>query len=124
MIQLHPTTRMKISLLTAVAGIAILALHLPEAAGKGPMHKPKPTPTPEKINASGAKITKVGGDSIMIEYSKTSTSYKMTGETQITIDGKRAGSADLRAGMHVETGASTLNPSLLLSIRATTDPKH
>lgn len=121
---LNPTTKMKTFLLIAVAAIFALSLHPLEAAGKGgskgTQHKAKPTPVPEKINASAAKITKVGGDSITIEYSKTSTSYKMSSETQVSIDGKRAGSADLRAGMHVEIGASSLHPSLLLSIQATT----
>ena len=126
---LNPTTNMKTLLLTAIAAIFALSLHPLEAAGskgssKGMQHKAKPTPVPEKINASAAKITKVGGDSITIEYSKTSTSYKMSNETQISVDGKRAGSADLRAGMHVEIGTSSLHPNLLLSVQATTPPKN
>lgn len=126
--RLNPTTNMKTFLLIATASIFTLSLIPMDASGakgaKGPMHKPKPTPVPEKINASGAKITKVGGDSITIEYSKTSTTYKMTNETQININGKRGGSADLKPGMLVEIGKSDLKPGVLLSIQATTPPTH
>ena len=118
---------MKTFLLTAITAIFALSLHPLEAAtkgSKGMQHKPKPTPVPEKINASASKITKVGGDSITIEYSKTDTTYKMSSETQISVDGKRARSADLKPGMHVEIGTSSLHPNLLLSIQATSAPKN
>ena len=119
----HPNPKMKRFLLSAIAAVFALSLLLPGTVsakgGKGMTPKPKPTPVPEKINAKGAKIAKVGGNSITIEYSKTSTDYKMTNETRITIDGKHAGSADLRPGMHVEVDASALNPTVLLSLSAT-----
>ena len=123
---LNSAITMKSFLLIAIAAIFTLSLLPLEAAtkGKGTMHKPKPTPVPEKINASGAKITKVGGNSITIEYSKTSTTYTMSGETQITVDGKHAGTGDLRPGMLVEIGKSDLKPGMLFSIQATTPPKH
>ncbi len=118
---------MKRFFLSAIAAVFALSLLLPgtvSAKGsKGMTHKPKPTPVPEKINAKGATIAKVGGNAITIEYSKTSTDYKMTNETRITIDGKPAGSADLRPGMRVEVGASTLNPTTLLTLAATSVPK-
>ena len=113
---------------TAVAAALALLLMSPDAAsakgGKSMKPNHKPTPVPEKVNASGSKITKVGGDSVTIEYSKTSTTYRMSNETQISIDGNRARSTDLRPGMHAEIGASTLNPGLLLSIKASSATKH
>ena len=116
---------MKRFLLSAIAAILTLSLLSPgTASAKGiKLPKPKPTPVPEKVNASGAKIAKVGGNSITIEYSKKSTDYKLTNETRITIDGKHAGSGDLRPGMHVEVDASALNPTVLLSLSATSVQK-
>lgn len=111
-----------------VATLAILLIS-PETAcakgGKGMALKPskKPTPVPEKVNASGAKITKVGGNSITVEYSKTSTTYTMSNETRVTIDGNRSRPADLKPGMHAEVDASKISPTLLLSITAHTDTK-
>lgn len=112
---------MKLFLLSAFATILALSVLSPGTASAKGTRTPKlkPTPVPEKINAKGAKIAKVGGNSITIAYSKTSTDYKMTNETRINIDGKRAGSADLRPGMHVEVDVSALNPTVLLSLSAT-----
>ena len=112
-----------------VATLAIL-LTSPETAsakgGKGMALKPSkhPTPVPEKVNASGAKITKVGGNSITVEYSKTSTTYTMSNETLVTIDGNRSRPADLKPGMHAEVTASNLTRGLLLSIQASSNSKH
>ncbi len=109
---------------TAIVATLAIALISPDAASaKGLKPSKKPKPTPEKVNASGTTITKVSGDSITFEYSKTSTTYKMTNETQISIDGNRARSTDLRPGMHAEVDASKINPSLILSIKASSVPK-
>ena len=125
MIPLNPNPTMKPFLFPVIAAILAVSFLSPgTASAKGTKTpKLKPTPVPEKINAKGAKIAKVGGNSITIEYSKTSTDYKMTNETRITIDGKHAGSADLRPGMHVEVDASALNPTVLLSLSATSVQK-
>jgi len=118
---LNRATNMKAFLLIAAAAIFALALHPTDAAAKGvKLPKAKPTPVPEKVNASGAKITKAGGDSVTIEYSKTTTTYKVNNETQITVDGKHGGSGDLKPGMHAEISVSSIHPNLLLSIQATT----
>lgn len=106
-----------------VATLALLLISQDAASAKGLKPSKKPKPTPEKVNASGSTITKVGGDSITIEYSKTSTTYKMTNETQISIDGNRARSTELKPGMHAEVDASKINPILLLSIKASSTPK-
>ncbi len=110
---------------TAIAVVFAFALISPiTASAKGVrLTKPKPTPVPEKVNASGAKIAKLSGDSITIEYSKTSTTYKMSNETLISIDGNRARSTELRPGMHAEVDASKINTGLLLSIKASAIPK-
>ncbi len=110
---------------TAIAATFCILLTSPDAASAkgGTTGKPKAKHVPEKVNASGSKISTVSGDSITIEYSKTSTTYKMSNETQISIDGKRARSTELRPGMHAEVGVSTLSPTLLLSIRASSIPK-
>jgi hypothetical protein len=119
---------MKPFLFAAIVAFLTLSVLRPDPAeaaktGKGKLPKAKPTPVPEKVNASGSKIAKVGGDSITIEYSKTSTTYKMSAETLITIDGNKARSTDLRPGMHAEISPSAINPGLLLSIKATSVPK-
>ena len=82
------------------------------------MQKPKPTPVPEKVNASGGKIAAVAGDTIVVQYSKTNETFKMTQETNITLNGQRIGSGALKAGMHVEVDSSKINPGLALSIQA------
>ena len=105
-------------LTTVVATLALLLFSPDAASAKGFKPRHKPTPVPEKVNASGSTISKIGGDSITIEYSKTSTTYKMSNETQITIDGQRARSTDLKPGMHAEVGVSKITPTLLLSIAA------
>lgn len=115
---------MKPFLFVAIVAILTFSILAPESAsakGKAPKHKP--TPVPEKINASGASIKTVSGDSITIDYSKTSTTYKMSSETNISIDDRRARSSELRPGMHAEITASSINPNLLLSIRAHAVPK-
>ena len=114
---------MKPALLVIILAILTISVLSPDsfAASKG--KKPKATPTPEKVNASGSKITTVSGDSITIEYSKTSTTYKMSNETLIEVDGKRARSSELKPGMKVEVDSSKINPTLLLSIKASTPPK-
>ena len=109
--------------LAIVVTLAVSVFSPDSASAKGKTPKAKPTPVPEKVNASGAKITTVAGDSITIEYSKTSTTYKMSNETSITIDDKRARSTDLKPGMHAEVTASSINPNLLLSISAHAVPK-
>lgn len=115
---------MKPSLFVAIVAILTFLVLSPDVTfAKGRMPKHKPTPVPEKVNASGAKIESVAGNTIKIEYSKTSTTYKMTQETQISIDGKRARSTDLKPGMHAEVTASSINPNLLLSISAHAVPK-
>jgi len=113
---------MKLFLLVAILIFSILS-PASAAAKVKPLPKAKPTPAPEKVNASGAKIKTVSGDSLTVEYSKTSTTYKMTGETLITIDDRKSRSTDLKPGMHVEVDASKINPTLLLSIKAHSIPK-
>ena len=115
---------MKPLLFVAIVAVLTFSVLSPEVTfAKGSLPKHKPTPVPEKVNASGASIKTVSGDSVTIEYSKTSTTYKMSQETQIAIDGKRARSNELKPGMHAEVTASSINPNLLLSISAHAVPK-
>lgn len=120
---------MKPLLLVAIAAALTLSLLSPDAfaakgGGKGTkVPKAKPTPVPEKVNASGPKISKVSGDSITIESSKTSATYKMSNETQISIDGKRVRPTDLRPGMRAEVLVSNIHPNVLISIQASAVPK-
>lgn len=95
----------------------------PAAAKSTKGQKAKPTPVPAKVDASGAKIESVSGDTIKIKYSKTSTTYKVSGETLITVDERRVRSTELKPGMHAEVTASTLRPNLLLTISARSIPK-
>ena len=117
---------MKPILLIAIAAAFTLSLLSPDAfaakggsKGNSKLPKAHPTPVPEKVNASGPKISKVAGDSITIESSKTSMTYKMSNDTQISIDGSRMRPTDLRPGMHAEVLVSNLHPNLLISIQAT-----
>ena len=121
---------MKPLLLIAIAATLTLSFLSPDAfaakggsKGTGKIPKAKPTPVPEKVNASGPKISKVSGDSITIDSSKTSVTYKMSNETQISIDGKRVRSTDLRPGMRAEVLVSNIHPNLLISIQASAVPK-
>ncbi len=115
---------MKQFLFVVIVAILTFSILSPDnASAKSKLPKGKPTPVPEKVNASGAVIKSVGGDSITIEYSKTSTTYKMSGETNITVDDRRVRSSELKPGMHAEIAASSINPTLLLSISAHAVPK-
>ena len=109
-----------IAIVTTLA-ISVFSPDVASAKGKSP--KAKATPVPEKSKAFSA-IKSVSGDTITIEHSKTSTSYKMSNQTQITVDGLRATSASLKPGMHVEVTASSINPTLLLSIAAAKPSKN
>lgn len=109
---------MKSFLFVTFVAVLTFSILSPEVSAKGKKPKHKPTPVPEKINASGSIIQSVSGDSITIDYSKKSTTYKMSGETSISIDDRRARSSELKPGMHAEITASSINPGLLLSIRA------
>lgn len=111
-------------LLAILATLAFSVLPQDAAAAKGGKgKKAKPTPVPEKSKAF-AEIKSVSGDTITIEHSKTTTKYKMSGETQIQIDGNRASAANLKPGMHVEVTPSSINPSVLRSVAATTPSKN
>jgi hypothetical protein len=111
-------------LLAAIASLA-LATFAPDAVaakGGGRTKKAKPTPVPEKSKAF-SEIKSVAGDTITIEHSKTTTTYKMSNETQIRVDGQSVRSTSLKPGMHVEVTPSSINPSVLRSIAATTPSK-
>lgn len=113
-------------LLTIVASLAF-SLFLPHAdaakGGKGgKMKKLHPTPVPEKTKAY-SEIKSVSGDTITVEHSKTATTYKMSNETQIQVDGQRARATDLKPGMHVEVTPGSINPTILRSVAATTPTK-
>ena len=110
-------------LLAIVATLAFSVLSPDPASAKGKLPKGKPTPVPEKSKAF-SEIKSVSGDTITIEHSKTTTKYKMSNETQIQIDGNRATAANLKPGMHVEVTPSTINPTVLRSVAATTPPKN
>lgn len=110
-------------LLTIAVAFALSALSPHSAFAKGgKMKKPHPTPVPEKSKAF-SEIKSVSDNRITIEHSKTTTTYLMSNETQIRVDGKSVRSASLKPGMHVEVTPSSINPTLLLSVAATTPPK-
>ena len=73
-----------------------------------------------KVDASGAKITAVSADSITLQSAKVNHTYKITASTQIRVDGRKAGAADLKKGMHVNVTASQLDPGIAMAIEATT----
>ena len=102
---------------TLSIALPLLAASSVLAKGKG-MQKPKPTPVPEKVNASGGKIITVAGDTIAVQYSKTTQTFKMSRETNITLNGQRVGAQALKSGMHVEVDASKIDPGLALSVQA------
>jgi len=106
----------------AVTGIAPFTASATAANSKR-LKKAKPTPEPEKSKAF-SEIKSVSGDSITVTHSKTNTTYKMSNETQIRVDGKSVRAAGLKPGMHVEVTASGINPTLLLSVAATTPSKN
>jgi carbon monoxide dehydrogenase subunit G len=114
---------MKTSLITVIAVSLALSLLAPgTASAKFP--KLKPTPEPDKVNAAGATIGTVAGDSVTIQTSKKSTTYRVSRDTQVQVDGQRATLANLKPGMHAEVTASSLDPNLLLSISAHSVPKN
>ena len=71
-----------------------------------------------KVDASGAKITAVSASSISFESAKVNHTYKITAATQIRVDGRKAGAADLKKGMHVGVTAGQLDPTVAMAIEA------
>jgi hypothetical protein len=113
-------------LLAIVASLAVTVISPDTAsakAGNGKSKKAKPTPVPEKAKAF-SEIKSVSGDSITVTHSKTNTTYKMSSETQIRVDGQSVRATSLKPGMHVEVTPSGINPTLLLSVAATSPPKN
>src|SRR6266446_1652221 len=107
-------------ILIPILAFALLPLVTnPVFAAKKP--KPKSTPKPQKVNASGSKIESVSNDSISVTTSKTKKTYKIDSHTAITVNERKGTAADLKSGMHVEVDASNINPDLALSIKARTD---
>jgi len=113
---------MKPHLLLALALTLVFSVFSPDHAFAARRGKAKPTPEPEK-SKSYSEIKSVSGDSVTITHSKTDTTYKMNRETQVTIDDQRARGVDLKPGMHAEVTASSINPTVLLSIAAHSIPK-
>ena len=72
----------------------------------------------KKVDASGAKITAVSASSVSIESAKVKHTYKITAATQIHVDGRKAGAADMKKGMHAEVTASQLDPAVAMAIEA------
>ena len=73
-----------------------------------------------KVNASGAKITLVSGTSISVEMGKSTHTYKISGQTQIHLDGRKTSANDLRKGMRADVTASQLDPDTAIIIEAST----
>jgi hypothetical protein len=107
----------------AVTGISPFTASATAANSSKRLKKAKPTPEPEKSKAF-SEIKSVSGDSITVTHSKTTTTYKMSNETQIRVDGQSVRSTSLKPGMHVEVTPSGINPTLLLSVSATTPSKN
>ena len=80
--------------------------------------KPGKRPEPIKIHASEATITSVSSDSISVGNGKSSQSYKISGSTQIRLDGRRVSANELRSGMRADVTASQLDPGSAMSIEA------
>ena len=74
-----------------------------------------------KVHASGGKITAVSANSISVQVSKTTDTYKISAATLIHLDGRKAGAGDLKKGMHAEVTASQLDPGAASAIEASND---
>jgi hypothetical protein len=105
--------------LLLLALISLMPLHDAPAKNKGGGKKPGKKPEPIKIHASESKITSVSSDSISVGNGKTSQSYKISGSTQIRLDGRRVSANELRSGMRADVTASQLDPGSAMSIEAT-----
>ena len=84
----------------------------------------KPVPPPKKPHVSTQiTISNVGSDSITVKAPKGEQTYKIDGKTSIRVDGKAGKVEDLKPGMVVEVGASSIPPNLAYSIAAKTPGK-
>lgn len=100
--------------------LSILSLMpLNDAPAKG--RAPGKRPAPIKIDAGDETITAVSSDSITVgtAKSKSSQTYKISGITQIHLDGRKVSTNDLRSGMRAIVTPSQLDPGSAMSIEAT-----
>ena len=104
--------------LVITLALLLLAQNPATAKGSSKGKHLKPTPVPEKINAKDARIERVSNDSITVKSSKTTETYKINGRTQIQVNGARATTNDLRAGMQVEVDASKIDIGSAMFIKA------
>lgn len=110
-------------LLFAVVAVVICAF-APDAAHAAKRPRLKPTPVPEKINAHAALIVTVSNGAIEVKSSHETAKYRIDSRTSITLDGERATVGALKAGMYADVTASTIDPSLAVSIAATNPKSH
>jgi hypothetical protein len=73
---------------------------------------------PGAKTSSEAKITAVSGDSITVQNGKASHTYKISSQTTIHVDGRKADHKDLKKGMHAEVTTSQLDPNTASAIEA------
>jgi hypothetical protein len=71
-----------------------------------------------KVHASGAKITAVSANSISVLTGKSTHTYKISGQTLIEVDGRKAGANALHKGMLAEVTPSSLDPGTAMSVEA------
>lgn len=82
-----------------------------------------PTPAfaarrPKKVNTE-TTISAISKDSISVKSGQATHTYKISSQTTIHVDGRKADAKDLKKGMHAEITASQLDVNTASAIEAT-----
>jgi len=75
-------------------------------------------PANGKTFRTESRITQVSAHSISVNVGHAKHTYKITGETAIRLDGRKASARELRKGMAAEVTASQINPKIAIEIEA------
>jgi ligand-binding sensor domain-containing protein len=71
-----------------------------------------------KVATAEAKITAISKDSITVQSGKASHTYKISSQTTIHVDGRKAEAKDLKKGMHADVTTSQLDVNTASAIEA------
>ena len=74
--------------------------------------------TSEKVNTE-TTISAISKDSISVKSGQATHTYKISSQTTIHVDGRKADAKDLKKGMHAEITASQLDVNTASAIEAT-----
>jgi hypothetical protein len=77
-----------------------------------------PATSEAKSFRAESHITAVSPHSITVVLGHAQRSYKITGQTEIHVNGRKAGAQELKKGMQADVTASQIDPNVAIKIEA------